>query len=348
MLPPEKNSPNDRDHDDAMLDTAARWVVRQDRTLSAAEVAELAAWLDADPRHGDALDRARGSWKKFREIGAAVRRMPEPATESGGVWRWVRTSGLAAAAVLLLWSGIGPGPESAAPENDGRPAAIAAAPVGMRTLPDGSVARLKGGAELAVAFKATERRVAVVRGEVFFEVTKDAARPFIAAAGNVTVRAVGTAFAVRFDARAIDVLVTEGTVRVTPPNAEPADEAAPGGAVGSALVEAGHRATVEILADARLSPVTVSAVSAAEIARSLAWQAPMVDLAGATVRELAAGFAQRTGRRIEVADRALAAVRIGGRLPDDDVEGFVRALEEVYGVLVERRPDGVIVLRNGR
>ena len=84
------------------------------------------------------------------------------------------------------------------------------------------------------------------------------------------------------------------------------------------------------------------------IARSLAWQAPMVDLAGATVRELAAGFAQRTGRRIEVADRALAAVRIGGRLPDDDVEGFVRALEEVYGVLVERRPDGVIVLRNGR
>jgi ferric-dicitrate binding protein FerR (iron transport regulator) len=73
----------------------------------------------------------------------------------------------------------------------------------------------------------------------------------------------------------------------------------------------------------------------------------MVDLAGATVGELAAGFAQRTGRRIEVADRALAAVRIGGRLPDDDVEGFVRALEEVYGVRVERRPDGVIVLRKG-
>jgi len=346
MESPEKKSPNDRGRDDAMRDTAARWVVRQDRTLSAAEVAELAAWLDSDPRHGDALDRARGSWKKFREIGAAVRRMPEPATEARGGWRWVMTGGLAAAA-LLLWSGIGRGPESAAPGNDGRPAAIAASPVGMRTLPDGSVARLKGGAELAVAFTATERRVTVVRGEVFFEVTKDTARPFLVAAGNVTVRAVGTAFAVRFDARAVDVLVTEGTVRVTPPNAEPADEAAPGGAAGSALVEAGHRATVEILADAGLSPVTVSAVSAAEIARSLAWQAPMVDLAGATVGELAAGFAQRTGRRIEVADRALAAVRIGGRLPDDDVEGFVRALEEVYGVRVERRPDGVIVLRKG-
>ena len=103
MVPPEKNSPNDRDYDDAMLDIAARWVVRQDRTLSAAEVAELAAWLDADPRHGDALDRARGSWKKFREIGAAVRRMPEPVTEAGGVWRWVMTGGLAAAAAVL-WS----------------------------------------------------------------------------------------------------------------------------------------------------------------------------------------------------------------------------------------------------
>lgn len=347
MESPEKNSPNDRGCDDAMRDTAARWVVRQDRTLSAAEVAELAAWLDADARHGDALDRARGSWKKFREIGAAVRRMPEPATEAGGGWRWVMTGGLAAAAAVLLWSGVGRVPEHAAPGNDGRPAAMAAAQAGMRTLPDGSVARLKGGAELAVAFTATERRVAVVRGEVFFEVTKDAARPFLVAAGNVTVRAVGTAFAVRFDARAVDVLVTEGTVRVTPPSAEPADEGAPGGAAGSALVEAGHRATVEILSDAGLSPVTVSAVSAAEIARSLAWQAPMVDLAGATVGELAAGFAQRTGRRIEVADRALAAVRIGGRLPDDDVEGFVRALEEVYGVRVERRADGVIVLRKG-
>lgn len=36
-----------------------------------------------------------------------------------------------------------------------------------------------------------------------------------------------------------------------------------------------------------------------------------------------------------------------GRLPDDDVECFVRALEEVYGVRVERRADGVIVLRKG-
>lgn len=346
MESPEKDSPNDRGRDDALRDTAARWVVRQDRALSTAEVAELAAWLDADPRHGDALDRARGSWKKFREIGAAVRRMPEPATEFGGGWRWVMTGGLAAAAAVLLWSGLGGLPESSAPASDGRPAAMAAFPAGMGTLPDGSVARLKGGAELAVAFTATERRVTVVRGEVFFEVAKDAARPFLVAAGNVTVRAVGTAFAVRFDAQAVDVLVTEGTVRVTP-SADRADEGAPGGAVGSELVEAGYRATVGILADAGLSPVTVSAVSAAEIARSLAWQAPMLDLAGATVGELAAGFAQRTGRRIEVADRALAAVRIGGRLADDDVEGFVRALEEVYGVRVERRADGVIVLRKG-
>jgi hypothetical protein len=37
----------------------------------------------------------------------------------------------------------------------------------------------------------------------------------------------------------------------------------------------------------------------------------------------------------------------GGRLPGDDVECFVRALEEVYGVRVERRADGVIVLRKG-
>ena len=336
MVPPEKNSPNDRDHDDAMLDTAARWVVRQDRTLSAAEVAELAAWLDADPRHGDALDRARGSWKKFREIGAAVRRMPEPATESGGVWRWVMTGGLAAAAVLLMWSGIGRGPESAAPENDGRPAAIAAAPVGMRTLPDGSVARLKGGAELAVAFTATERRVAVVRGEVFFEVTKDAARPFIAAAGNVTVRAVGTAFAVRFDARAVDVLVTEGRVAVTSPPATV--EATP----AVAMVDAGQGTTVSLEV---AGAAAVRSVPSGERRERLNWRVPLLEFSSTPLAEAIPMF-NRHDRYHLVLDPALGRLQLSGTLRADDTDSLFILLRNEFGIIAVPGRNGRTELRN--
>jgi transmembrane sensor len=74
----------------------------------------------------------------------------------------------------------------------------------------------------------------------------------------------------------------------------------------------------------------------------------MLELGGATLGELAATFAQRSGRRIEIADATLATVRIGGRFPTDDVDGFVRALAEIYDVESEQRPDGSIVLRRRR
>jgi transmembrane sensor len=48
-----------------------------------------------------------------------------------------------------------------------------------RLLADGSTARLKAGAEIAEAFSSGERRVRLLRGEAYFAVTKDAARPFL-------------------------------------------------------------------------------------------------------------------------------------------------------------------------
>ena len=82
-------------------------------------------------------------------------------------------------------------------------------------LPDGSVALLNTDSAIDTAFTATERRVRIVRGEVFFTVAKDAARPFVVTAGTVAVRAVGTAFNVQRHHGSVEVLVTEGRVRVT-------------------------------------------------------------------------------------------------------------------------------------
>jgi ferric-dicitrate binding protein FerR (iron transport regulator) len=92
----------------------------------------------------------------------------------------------------------------------------------------------------------------------------------------------------------------------------------------------------------------VSAVSPAEIARTLAWNSALLELGGSTLGELAAAFAAQSGRRIEFADPALRAVRIGGLFPNEDADGFVRVLEEVYDVKSERRADGTIVLRKAR
>lgn len=328
--------------DDALRDTAARWVVRHDRKLSAAETVEFEAWRAADPRHAAAFERSTALWRMQRALGAAARRLPTAEPVPRARWNVVALGGLAVAAALTVIGYMGRRAtiERTTPEATTRAVAVAAPISATRTLADGSVARLKDGAEMAEMFSATERRVKLLRGEAFFAVTKDPARPFYVEAGNVTVRAVGTAFSVNFAAHAVDVLVTEGTVEVAPPTSA-VPETAP-------LVEAGHRAVVAHAAEPSAPAVVVTTVSREEIARSLAWSEPMLELAGATLGELVTRFAERSGRRIEVSDPALAAVRIGGRFPNEEVDGFLRALETVYDVKAERRADGSVTLRRAR
>lgn len=332
-------SESDPEGDAEIRDVAARWIVRQDRGLSDEEAADLAAWLAADPRHAAAWRRSGAAWRTFGEIAASVRRAPKRAPAARRPLTWLVVGTLAAAAALVLaFLTV----ERAPPRSSAASTQATDWPAGptTRQLADGSVARLKADAEIRVAFSAAERRVRLVRGEVFLTVAKDPSRPFFVEARNVTVRAVGTAFAVRFDLQAVDVLVTEGTVQVTPAASGPSP-AQP----EPTFVNAGHRAVVARVSEPQASPVVVTAVSTAEITRALAWSEPLLELVNGTVGELVSQLAQRSGRAIEIGDPALAATRIGGRFPIDDVDGFIRALGQVYDVKAERRADGVVVLR---
>lgn len=341
--------------DESVRDTAARWVVRRDRRLSPTESVELETWLAADPRHATEFARSSASWAQFRAIGAAARRRP-PQRAAGRVppvWRALASLAAAAAIMVALLPTRHPLPEfdpsSAAPQVT----TALRAPV-VRPLPDGSVARLRDGAEIAEAFTAGERRIHLLRGEVYFTVAKDASRPFLVEIGSVTVRAVGTAFAVRFDAESVDVLVTEGVVRVSPPTVIASLPTASAAGVdlrqdeSSALVSAGHCAIVARRSVPDLLPVVITAVTPTQVAQRMAWSHPVVELDGATLGELTAAFAARTGHRIEIPDPTLAAVRLGGRFPAHDLDGFVRALAEIYDVATDSQPDGTLVVRRRR
>jgi transmembrane sensor len=47
---------------------AAGWVVRRDAGLTPAEREEFAAWLAADPRHGERLARYERAWTEFDRL----------------------------------------------------------------------------------------------------------------------------------------------------------------------------------------------------------------------------------------------------------------------------------------
>jgi ferric-dicitrate binding protein FerR (iron transport regulator) len=83
-------------------------------------------------------------------------------------------------------------------------------------LSDGSKVTLNSNSEItySVPFSGKERRVAF-KGEAWFEISKDASRPFILSTGGLNVEVLGTSFAVRSDLSEVRTTLVTGSVKVT-------------------------------------------------------------------------------------------------------------------------------------
>jgi transmembrane sensor len=341
--------------DVAIADLAATWVARADRGLSAAEARELAAWRAADPRHATEFDRLQREWAGLElaradpglvrlagELEAATRPAPTRRTRRTG--RWLGGSLAAAAALALTWFAWRP--EASAPAASGsQPYQILPRSVRTLDLADGSKVELRGDSEVAVEFLPGERRLRLVRGEAHFTVARDPARPFIVSAASVAVSAIGTAFNVRLDSALVDVLVTHGRVQVATaaPTRAPAPSAGPP-APAATLLDAGERLTVPLLAVAAAGAAEVTPVRPAEMNQLLAWQRTRLVFNRTALGEAVEAFNRHGSRRLELGDPALRDRLLGGTFRADNVEAFVRLLEQSDGLRAEHHPDGRIVL----
>jgi transmembrane sensor len=337
-----------------MEEAALAWFARCQRGLSAEQEIEFQDWLTADARHAALFNELDGTWELLGRAGGAA-----PLAVAGNrrpSWRarLVRLGlPLAAAAALTLgylawW----------------RPAHYAGETVtevgAMRILrlPDGSLVTLNTDSAVAAAFTPAERRIRLERGEAHFAVAKNPDRPFIVEAGGVSVRAVGTAFNVRLEGRAVEVLVTEGKVRVDDTMSGQSLLAPPAGvsegvlpALGHPVLTSGQKVVVALPApvariESPLGDITPTAVSAGEIQRKLSWQERRLDFELATLGEIAAEFNRYSRHQLVIGDPALAQRRFGGSFKPDDQAGFVRMLRENFGVTVDET-ETATVLRAG-
>ncbi len=329
---------------------AAHWILRRDRGLSAAEQDEFSQWLAADRRHGAAFGQHGWHWDRLDQLAEwrpshSLRPNPDLLATGSRAPHWLLPLALAAAAAVALavfvrWPRPAPAWDSPLPS----------APVAMieeRTLEDGSRIELNRGGEITVNFTAEERLVHLVRGEAHFRVAKNAAWPFIVDAGGVRVRAVGTAFDVRFGNAAVAVLVTEGKVRVDGPSGTTPSEGRgrdlPARAPAVPLLEAGQTAVVS-MALAGPSP-RVTTLSPAAIQDRLAWRPRLLDFTAAPLAAIAAEFNRHNLVQLTVAEPDLAELRISASFRSDNIAGFVSLLEASFKVRAERRGVDEIVLR---
>lgn len=304
---------------------AAEWVIRIDRRLTTSEQAALEEWLSADPRCTGALARAQAGWvymdrsQVYRASGelresqnARRRRMAIP---------WASAAAVLVAVATALWAWQGYSRSHLA---------TARGEIRQLNLEDGSRVTLDTLSRVSVHYESATRLVSLEAGEALFDVAKDPRRPFIVQAGNVRVRAVGTAFVVdRRSDSSVNVIVTHGTVDVWRETSSP-----------EPAVRVGARKRLLSTPVQAAQPEELTAV---QLAGAVAWENGVIDLNGRTIGEAAAEFNRYNARTIVIRDRALASQTVVGHFQTNDPVAFVTAAAAMLEAHVRTDGDRLIL-----
>lgn len=321
------------------------WMSRIDRGLTPVEQDEFFAWLALSPAHGESLNRCRQRWRRLDRLAdwrPEYSVAPNPdllAPCARQRWRRWSVPALLAAACIGLMATVWYRDGNEARET---PAASAPKPEDRRILPDQSVVKLNDGTVHEVLYTATERRIRLKSGEAFFKVTKDPNRPFVVEAGGATVRALGTAFNVRFAGGELDVLVAEGRVEVAPPIAVHRGQ---GVVLAPDPTVLGASQRVSLSLAAPLGRGQIATLTRREIQQTLAWQHGLMTFQDQPLAAIVEELNRLNQRQIVLVDEPIAALRFSGTIRSDNLDGFVRLLETSFGAGVTQRDNNEIQIQ---
>jgi transmembrane sensor len=317
-------------------EAAALFVARQAEGLTDSERALLEGWLASD-EHRRAFERAERAWRSFEaaegdDILAAMRRHALAGRPQ--IWTdWRRMAAMAATLLVIAGAGfyLAPGLGRRAPVS--APAvryASARGEVKQIRLPDGGGMTLDADSAVVVQFAADRRSVQLMRGRAFFAVVHDPSRPFVVAASDRRVVAVGTRFDVNLAAGALTVTLEEGRLKV----------ASADGAAGPVMLEAGQQ-LVE-----RSGMDTVRTLGE-RTANTIAWRTGVVSFDDQPLAEAAAVMNRYSKDQIVIDNPAVASIRVSGQFRAGEADRFAQTLAELYGLKPVRRANQIKLVRGG-
>lgn len=310
------------------------WILRVE--ADPAERAALQLWLTASPEHEAAWQEAVRAWHMAAAVPAQFKADWEtpitkishgkfvpgakilpfsmtPALQYIANWR-AAAAGIAALLALFLMVGLWPIVEL-------RLKADMVAANGERRvmrLLDGSVVQLDSDSAIKVSYSAMSREISLLRGQAFFQVQRDAARPFTVHAGKLQVRVVGTAFNINAGEDSYTVAVQSGLVEL---HHDSLNE----------LLRAGDRLVV----DRNGGGGTRSQIAPADIA---VWRDGLLFVENALLSEVVQELRRYTSNLILISDAELARRRVTGLYDIRDPDRALQALVEPYGAGLRRYP----------
>lgn len=214
-------------------------------------------------------------------------------------------------------------------------------------LKDGSHVTLDTQSELEVAFTDAERLVRLDRGQVYFEVAKDKSHPFVVEVNGRRLVAVGTAFDVRVVADQVHVTMTEGTVRVEPP--EPARGTLDRRAHDVRSTSASEAQSPDVLISAGdqlvIGPGGIGELRTVKTDKVTGWRQGLLMFDGTPLQEAVAEVNRYSDKKISLEDPSLGNIPISGSFAAGKPEVFVEAITTYFPIVVESQSKEIVSLK---
>jgi transmembrane sensor len=308
---------------------AADWLMRQRDCdgWNAGDQAALDAWLAQSPAHLIAYTRLNSAWAYADRL-AALRSTPADVKSERRILPVVVriAAALSVAAIVsvavLSTSLLGTGQH------------IYTTPIGGHqsiTLADGSRIELNTDTSLRTAVAADHRTVWLDRGEAYFQIKHDAARPFVVMAGDHRITDLGTEFSIRRDANRLEVALVSGRAWFDQADGQPR---AP-----SMLLTPGD---VVVTAAGKM---IVSKETARALSNELGWRHGVLVFNRTALADVAAEFNRYNRHKLVVADPGVARITVGGTFEIGNVGAFADVAREDIGLHVEQRGDETVISR---
>lgn len=285
--------------------------------------AELDGWLAELSAHRIAFLRLKAGYIQTERLVA----LRTSKTEHGTRTR-VRLFHVAAALIAIAIAGTGTAFYVAKPQD-----IIYATPVGGRqtvTLADGSRIELNTDTVLQLNKVREQRSVTLVKGEAYFQVQHDAARPFVVATPGHTVTDLGTKFTVRTESDRVEVRLLEGKARL---DATDVSARQP-----SMLLKPGD------VAVATASTMSVKHEPMHELADDLGWRRGLIVFHDTTLADAALRLNRYNTNKLVIAPAA-ARLKINGTFRADDAQTFAQMARDVFGLRVIASADSTRLSR---
>lgn len=327
------------------LAAAARWFAARRRTSDLIEEQQFSEWLRAEPDNRPAYEEVSRSWdvaglaatdptvKRMCADALAVR--PEKG-ERGPLRVGLAAAALAAVVVTGVSLTNGGVIGSAGQQQAQRDHFLLRTAVGERataSLEDGSTVMLNTNSALEVDFTRARRDVRLLAGQAFFRVAHDTARPFVVAAAQHEVVAVGTEFEVRIDGEKVRVALLEGRVRVQRTVGR-----------GNAPRDAAMMSPGEQLI-ASSSGVTIRH---ADVNQLESWRSGRIRFDNTRLRDAVQEMNRYNHTPIEIEDGGVGDTMISGSFRTGESWSFAEAVSEAFDLTAVSNGDSILLKRRNK